>query len=214
MAGADETNALPTNQPDFHYLIQQAQNGNVQAREALFDQLRPYLMVIANDQLDDRLHAKLGPSDIVQNSMLRAVEQLPQYRGGTEAEFKGWLRQILVNETRLARRGFATDKRDVRREQGLNASESGTVSHEPADQGLTPATDALADEQALAVKRLISGLPETYQTVIRLRNWEEMSFEQIGHRMGMSTSGVAKIWYRALVEIQKIYQRENESRIR
>ncbi len=214
MAGADDTNGLPTNQPDFYHLIQQARIGNMAAQEALFQQLRPYLMVIANDQLDDRLHAKLGPSDIVQNSMLRAVEQLPQYRGGTEAEFRGWVRQILVNETRLARRGFAADKRDVRREQGLNPSESGAVSHEPADQGLTPATDALADEQALEVQRLIGGLPESYQTVIRLRNWEELSFEQIADRMGMSTSGVAKIWYRALVEIQKIYQRENESRIR
>ena len=208
MAGVDQTGALPTNQSELENLVEQARIGNSAAQDKLFQQLRPYLMMIANTQLDQQLHAKLGPSDIVQQSMLRAFQELPQYRGTTDAEFKAWLRQILINETRLARRGFAANKRDLRREQRLDAIASSDESQDPFDGALTPASRTLADEQSAAVQRLIGLLPESYQTVIRLRNWEEFTFEEIATRMGMSVSGVAKIWYRALVEIQLLYQRE------
>lgn len=197
-------------------LILQAKAGDQAARSELFGQLRNYLLLIAHDQLDVRLQAKLGPSDVVQQSMLRAAEELDAWRGSTVAEFRGWLRQILINEARLARRGFAAGMRDLRREaagapDGTDASHGG--SPEPADLQLTPRAHALADEQAELVRQLIDQLPEASQQVIRMRNWEELSFEQIGERMNMSTSGVAKIWYRALVEIQKLYQRQHESRI-
>ncbi len=200
----------------FEELVDQARKGNQAASNELFGQLRSYLLLIANDHLDQRLQAKVGPSDIVQQSMVRAVEQLEQYRGSTAAEFKGWLRQILVNEAKLARRGYEADKRDLRRETRIGPAvddSSQVTGHEPADAQLTPRAHALADEQSAVVRQLIDQLPEQFQTVIRLRNWEELSFEEIGRRMNMSTSGVAKLWYRALVELQKLYQQQNESRI-
>jgi RNA polymerase sigma-70 factor (ECF subfamily) len=213
MAGINKTNAIPTCQSDFQNLITQAILGNTAARNTLFQQLRPYLLIVAINELDEQLHAKLGPSDIVQQSMMRAVQELPQYRGSTDAEFKGWLRQILINEARLARRVFATEKRDVQRERGLDNLSTSDRSLEPRDIGLTPATRALAEEQSAAVQRLIAQLPENHQIVIRLRNWEDLTFEEIAKRMGMSVSGVAKIWYRALVGIQQLYLRENDSRL-
>jgi len=159
------------------------------------------------------LQAKFGTSDIVQRSLTVAVEQLSDFRGTTAAELRAWMRQILINQGKQARRGYAVDKRDVRRETSLEAGDSQPAVAEPADQQPTPATHALADEQADIVRRLITQLPETYQTVIRLRSWEELSFEEIAVRMNMSTSGAAKTWYRALVEIQELYRQENESRI-
>ena len=194
-------------------LIDRARLGSVSSQNELLGELRNYLLAIANEQFDHRLQGKLGPSDIVQQSMIRAVEKFGDYRGQSEAEFRGWLRQIVINEARLARRGFAAGKRDARREQTLQDENSVVAAREPADRNLTPATHTLAAEQSEAIKRLIDQLPENYQTVIRLRNWEELSFEEIAQRMGMSTSGVAKIWYRALVEVQRLWQLENESRI-
>lgn len=213
MPDADEARPARQSSSDIAELVRLARAGDPRAREALFQQLRPYLLFIANDQLDERLQMKLGPSDIVQQSMMRAAKDLDHFRGSSEAEFKGWLRQILINETRLAQRTFATNKRDVRREQEADAGEVSNATPELADSALTPATQILADEQAAMVRRLIDQLPEEYRTVVQLRNWEELTFEAIAERLNMSTSGVAKIWYRALVEIQKLYQRENESRI-
>ncbi len=193
-------------------LIDRARLGSMGGQNDLFSELRNYLLAIAHEQFDNRLRGKTGPSDIVQQSMIRAVENFGDYRGQSEAEFRGWLRQIVVNEARLAHRGFTANKRDARREQALQPDDSTAAAREPAAHDPTPATNLLAAEQSAAIKQLISQLPENYQTVIRLRNWEDLSFEEIGQRMGMSTSGAAKVWYRALVEIQRLYEQENDSR--
>lgn len=194
-------------------LIDRARLGSVGSQNNLFGDLRQYLLAIANEQFDHRLQGKLGPSDIVQQSMIRAVENFGDYRGQSEAEFRGWLRQIVINEARLAQRGFAAGKRDARREHPLQAEDPGEIFCDPTDRNLTPPAQILAAEQSEVIKQLIEKLPENYQTVIRLRNWEDLSFDEIGMRMDMSTSGVAKLWYRALVEIQKLYQQQDESRI-
>lgn len=190
-------------------LIDRAQMGSVASRNDLLSELRSYLMAIANSQLGSRLQGKMGPSDIVQQSMIRAVENFGDYRGKSEAEFRCWLRQIVINETRLAHRGFSTGKRDYRREKELQADDSAAAYREPIDPNQTPATHTLAVEHAEDIKRLINQLPENYQMVLRLRNWEELSFEEIAHRMGLSVSGAAKVWYRALVEIQRLYQKDH-----
>ena len=195
-------------------LVAAARGGDAPAQNELFRQLRTYLLYVANEQVADQLQAKLGPSDIVQQSLVRAVEKFSEYRGTTGAEFKGWLRQILVNEVRLARRGYAADKRDVRREvefTGEGATEAPGGQRDPPAKDLTPRAQALADEQAEIVQGLLEQLPENLRTVVRLRNWEELSFEEIGQRLNMSTSGVAKIWYRALVELQRLFQQQHES---
>ncbi len=196
-------------------LIRCAQSGDESSRNQLFRELRTYVMFVANEHMDGSLQGKYAPSDIAQQSLLKAAEQLVCFRGVTAAEFKGWLRQIVVNEAKLARRTFAADKRNARREVALDA-----MTHEPheirfvepMDDMATPCTNALMGERAELVRQIIGQLPEDYQKAIRLRNWEAMSFEEIGQRMNMSTSGVAKIWYRALLEVQRLYQLQNESR--
>jgi RNA polymerase sigma-70 factor, ECF subfamily len=189
--------------------------GDSGSREALFQQLRTYLLFVARDHVDPHLQGKFGPSDIVQQSMMKAVEELPHFRGTTAVEFKGWLRQILVNEANMARRTFAAAKRDIRREVALEPADATSAALrvlDPIDEHPTPRANALAREQADRVRGLMDQLPENYRQVVRMRNWEELSFEEIAARMNMSTSGVAKIWYRALIEVQRLYQLQNESR--
>jgi DNA-directed RNA polymerase specialized sigma24 family protein len=57
---------------------------------------RDYLGVLARAQLDPRLQGKLDPSDLVQQTLLKAYAQGDQFRSRTEAAFQAWLRQVLA----------------------------------------------------------------------------------------------------------------------
>src|SRR4051794_18411067 len=86
------------------------------------ERYREYLRLLARLQMGPRLQAKLDPSDLVQDTLLKAHQALDQFRGRTEAEVAGWLRQILANTLREAVRRYGAAFRDVGRERPLEAS--------------------------------------------------------------------------------------------
>ena len=82
-------------------------------------QYEPYLRMLARTQLRRAFQAKVGASDMVQQAMLQAVQGFDGFRGSTEAELRGWLRQILAHHICHLDRDMHRDKRDVRREQSI-----------------------------------------------------------------------------------------------
>src|SRR5262249_25610205 len=81
-----------------------------------------YLRLLARLQLSPRLRGKLDASDIVQPTRLKAHQRLVQFRGTTDAELAAWLRCILTNTMADALRAFERDRRDITREQSLEAA--------------------------------------------------------------------------------------------
>ena len=186
----------------FRDLVNQAKLGDRDAIGRLIDQYRPYLLLVANEEMDRDLHRKLGPSDLVQQSMLAAQAKFDQFRGQTELEFKAWIRQILHNDLLDVRRRFKVyQRRNLRRERSL-ADEGAPT--EIIDRLNTPGTDAVIKEQATMLRRAMDELPENYQQVLQLRNWDEMSFEQIGQQLDCSADAARKLWYRAVIKLQEV----------
>src|SRR5688572_9086596 len=85
-----------------------------------FQQYRSYLYLLARSHIGRRNQSRLDPSDIVQQTLLHAHQKQSQFRGASEAELLGWLRQILANNLADAVRGLARAKRDVSRERSLD----------------------------------------------------------------------------------------------
>src|SRR5947199_9875894 len=83
---------------------------------------RDYLRLLARLQLDPRLQAKLDPSDLAQEALLKAHQSLDQFRGRTEAEMAGWLRAILAHTLADALRRLQAGTRDVAQERSLQAA--------------------------------------------------------------------------------------------
>jgi RNA polymerase sigma-70 factor (ECF subfamily) len=81
--------------PSLNQLLIQARGGDAEARDRLFAACRNYLAVVARAEIGSWLQAKVDASDLVQQTLLDAHRGLANFRGHNEAEWLGWLRQIL-----------------------------------------------------------------------------------------------------------------------
>lgn len=186
-------------------LIGQTQQGCVESRDEILRQLKTYMEIIVTSRMNPNFQAKFGQSDIVQHSMAVAIEKFDQFQGRTKGELLNWVKTILENEIRQQQRALTTQKRDVFREQGLDVqTQSGTnLQMGVADKNWTPRTNAIQQEQAAAIKSALLRLPEDYQSVIQMRNHEQLPFAEIGKRLNKSENAVTKLWYRALVQLRR-----------
>lgn len=186
-------------------LIAASTDGDNQAREILFQQLQDFLRLMAAKHVDKNLVHKVAPSDIVQQTFCNAVKNLDDFRGKSAAEFHGWLKAIMVNEVRNARRDLHAAKRDVKREKSIDGehSEAGGWLH-PTDACPTPSSKALAEEQVENFYEILKKLPEDQAKVIELRSIKQLSIKEVGEEMGRSQNAVSKLWYRAVVCFEEL----------
>ena len=91
-----------------------------------FERYREYLHLLARMQLKPPLAAKMAPSDIVQQTLLKAHEKRGQFRGSADAELAGWLRAVLANTLAESLRRFGRRQRDLALEQSLQADVEGS----------------------------------------------------------------------------------------
>jgi RNA polymerase sigma-70 factor (ECF subfamily) len=177
-----------------------ARGGSLEALGQVLDACRGYLLRIAGRRLSAELRSKGGASDLVQQTFLDAQRQFERFQGESEKELLAWLRQILLhNLAHFQRRYRATGKRDLDREVPLTDQASSTDGGaDLATQTPSPSEHAIAHEEAEAVQRALERLPEEYRQVLALRHQEQLTFEEIGKRLGRSTSGARALWLRAV----------------
>ncbi len=166
-------------------------------------ELQRFLEMTARHNLGEDLKTKIGASDIVQLSFLRVVEHFEKFRGSSSAELHAWLKTIVLNEINNTRRGFHTDKRNVKREKSFDANGSRGPGMTAADTNLTPSSEALSAERVELFHEMLEQLPPDYALVIRLRSIDQMTFKEIGERMNRSEDAVSKLWYRAMIKFEE-----------
>lgn len=177
-------------------LIRRATEGSGEALNAVFDRFGGRLLALIRLRMGPSLRRQLESRDILQQTMLEAFRHVDQFEGSGERSLMGWLGAIAHNQIRDHARFFRRAARDVVRNVPLEEAND-----EVARQLRDEVSRLHLQEQALLLERGLESLEEVQREVILLRRFEELSFREIGQRMGRSADACRMLHTRAMTAL-------------
>jgi RNA polymerase sigma-70 factor (ECF subfamily) len=194
---------MTTSGSDLCRLIERARRQEPGALDQLLASYRNYLRLLARTGLDASLQGKADPSDLVQETLLKAVERFGQFRGASDAELAGWLRQILARCLADLVRRYRTLARRAGREQSLEQlveRSSQAMEQVLAVEYASPSSSA--QRRDLGV--VLAELSADHREVMVLHHLEGLAWDEVARRMGRTPGAVQKLWTRALKQLRPL----------
>lgn len=154
------------------------------------------LLVVIRSRMSDWLKSKLGPEDILQESLLHA------WRGRSDVEWRGhkafrsWLLTIIDHRIRDAAEHHSTAKRGgdkvtVPIASMARSDISGASGDDlPLPRSTTPSRIAIYKEQATAIEDALQSLPDDFAIVVRMRIIEQRTIREIAELTGLTVDMV------------------------
>jgi RNA polymerase sigma-70 factor (ECF subfamily) len=161
----------------------------------LLEKFENYLLRIANDELDTDLNGPAGASDLVQQTLLKAVENIGAYRGTTQNELQGWLRIILINLIKDWRKKLNREKR--------TGGQDGRHLEKVIDANPTPGSHLKRIDELECLNRALERLPPHYREVLMLWQRDRLSWAEIGQRLNKTDEAARQTYARALRRLQQ-----------
>jgi RNA polymerase sigma-70 factor (ECF subfamily) len=198
----------------FRLFLERASMTQARAPDAAgLERYRPYLELLARLHLQPRIRSKLGESDIVQEALLKAVQNLGQYRGQTDAELAAWLRRILTNTLVDAVRSLEGAKRQVGLERSLEVALADSSARLEA---LLPASSASPSEELLRHHELVelsaalAQLPEDQRQALELHYLQGCTVAAVAEQMNRTERSVAGLVRRGLQRLRVLMADERD----
>jgi RNA polymerase sigma-70 factor (ECF subfamily) len=182
-------------------------DGPRQASEQMLEAFRGYLLTVAVEEVPADLRASCSASDLVQETFLAAHQHFGQFRGTTVAELRGWLRQILRNKLISLRRRHGKRPTPPPPVAALaDGSSSADWTAGLAAPGPSPSDVVNSREQAQTVHAVLDRLPENYRQTLLWHLQDELSFEEIGRRLGLTENAAGKLFRRAVRKVRQLME--------
>ena len=174
-----------------------------QALEQLLTWYRPLLLEIAKDLLGPKLVRKIDASDVVQETLNDVTKAFPNVTAKTRSEWKGYLYRILSRRVYDTKKRFLGNmKRDIAKESYQQQFE--LIAGELHNSQLQdPFEQMINKEFASQVLAIIRHFPKDIQRLLHWRYRKEMTYQQIGDRVGRSKDDVRMLIQRCIESIRK-----------
>lgn len=138
--------------------------------------------------------------DAAQETFIAAYRNLSNFRG--EAKVSSWLHRIAVNQCLTKMR-----RAKVRAESSLEDETCIDEAAFAAPKSLMPSRAAEQNERLKLVRQAVSSLPTDLKEVIVMKEFEEMTFQQISDTLDLPLSTVKSRVYTALKQLRMKLER-------
>ncbi len=138
--------------------------------------------------------------DAAQETFIAAYRNLKNFRG--DAKVSSWLHRIAVNQCLTTMRRAKTRSESYLDDED-NADEKVFVA--PPDQ--TPARTTEQNERLYIVRQAVGSLPVDLRQIIVMKEFEEMTFQEISDVLGLPLSTVKSRLYTALKQLRMKLER-------
>jgi len=156
--------SVPTEQ-----LLRRIREGESAARQALYERCLPLLTRWAHGRMPAPARDIADTDDLVQVTLLRALNHLEEFQANGSGSFLAYLRQILLNEVRAELR---------RRQRGVTKVDIET--QVLADDSTSVVERLVGHERLLAYEKALAALDRRDQELIVMRLEFGMSYNEIG----------------------------------
>jgi len=168
------------------------------------EEYRDYLHLLARHQIDPRLRGKLDPSDVVQQTLVKAYQNRDQFRGGTAGEQAAWLRRILANNLIDAARKYQREAAvEIDVERAVHDSSARLEAWLAAEQ-TSPSQDVIREEQLLRLAQALASLPDDQRLVIELHHLKQDAVADIALKLEKTEAAVAGLLRRGLKKLREL----------
>jgi RNA polymerase sigma-70 factor (ECF subfamily) len=164
---------------------------------------REYLRVLARLQLGSHIRSRLDPSDLVQQTLLRAHQAIDGFRGRSSAELTAWLRKILARTLADAIRDQGRSCRDAAIERSIEQSSTRLDAWLVAQES-SPSQKAVRNEQSMLLIHALAELPEAQREALLLKHCEGRSLAEIGQHLNRTPAAVASLLQRGLKQMRDL----------
>jgi len=174
-------------------LLERVRSGDAPARERLVARYLPILRRWAHGRLPGYARDLSDTDDLVQVTLMRALDRVAEFEPQREGAFLAYLRQILMNSVRDEIRRVA--RRPVREE--WNDETSNVVSIH----------GAVSPEEMITYETSLEKLPEIQKEAVILRVEFGFSYAEVAAATGSPSANAARMMVtRALVQLAELME--------
>ncbi len=138
--------------------------------------------------------------DAAQEAFINAYRSLSKFRG--DAKVSSWLHRIAVNQCLTKKR-----REKTRSETFLDDEKNEEEKFFVAPLNKTPSREYESNEKTRAVRQVISSLPEDLRQIVVMKEFEEMTFQEISDALELPLSTVKSRLYTALKQMRMKLER-------
>jgi RNA polymerase sigma-70 factor (ECF subfamily) len=169
--------------------LSRAAGGDPAAADELLASQRERLRRMIAARLDTRLLPRVDPSDIVQETMLKASRKLPEFLQQRPLPFFCWLRRLALDQlVDLYRRHVIAQRRSLLREEHLPLPDESALqlAQRLFSPDPNPSTQSIRSEQGAQLSTALGELEAADREILIMRYVEQLTTAEMAAILGTS----------------------------